>query len=221
MAIPFISSLPRKEASEIRGYFMRHKTGVDVGFSWKEDDPRYAAEHWERIPAVAEFGGYLKEGLDFELRVMQEFLQWNRAQATPVAVVTREYAAARKVLSLAGLTGLYGPEGLFAKIGLLDEARRAISSLLDALKGVKYVDSSRAFGQQVLAKLEAVPANAKDEVSPAVPADSSEGADARLVCKVAREAGTPISVETARAILAALKPQAIVDTDAASSPKED
>lgn len=34
-----------------RGFFMRHKGGGDVGFSWREDDPKFSDE-WERIPAV-------------------------------------------------------------------------------------------------------------------------------------------------------------------------
>lgn len=38
--------------SEIRGYFMRHKTGGDIGFSWDKDDPQFSSD-WERIPAVA------------------------------------------------------------------------------------------------------------------------------------------------------------------------
>jgi hypothetical protein len=36
-----------------RGYFMRHKTGCDVGFSWNKDDPQFS-DDWERIPAVPE-----------------------------------------------------------------------------------------------------------------------------------------------------------------------
>jgi hypothetical protein len=38
---------------------------------------------------------------DFEMRVMHEFLQWNRAQKNPPVEVVKEYAVARKVLQLA------------------------------------------------------------------------------------------------------------------------
>jgi hypothetical protein len=44
---------PNKHEVALRGYFMRHKTGGDVGFSWKQDDPIFS-EDWERIPAVPE-----------------------------------------------------------------------------------------------------------------------------------------------------------------------
>jgi hypothetical protein len=50
MANSFIAT--RKEV-ELRGYFMRHKTGGDVGFSWKKDDPKFS-DQWERIAAVPE-----------------------------------------------------------------------------------------------------------------------------------------------------------------------
>ena len=49
----FSAKMLRKEAHEIAGYFMRHKTGFDVAFSWNKDDPDFS-EEWERIPAVAQ-----------------------------------------------------------------------------------------------------------------------------------------------------------------------
>ena len=49
----FSAKMLRKEAHEIVGYFMRHKTGFDVAFSWNKDDPDFS-EKWERIPAMAQ-----------------------------------------------------------------------------------------------------------------------------------------------------------------------
>ncbi|HEX8883151.1 MAG TPA: hypothetical protein VF797_01525 [Noviherbaspirillum sp.] len=43
----------QREPVELRGYFMRHKHGGDVGFSWDKDDPKFSDE-WERIPATPE-----------------------------------------------------------------------------------------------------------------------------------------------------------------------
>lgn len=60
MAIPFISELPELEP---RGYFMRHKTGRDVGFSWNKDDPNYS-DAWERIPAVPGEGRIFKSAVN-------------------------------------------------------------------------------------------------------------------------------------------------------------
>jgi hypothetical protein len=50
MANSFIAA--HKEV-ELRGYFMRHKSGGDVGFSWNKDDPKFS-DQWERITAVPE-----------------------------------------------------------------------------------------------------------------------------------------------------------------------
>jgi hypothetical protein len=224
MANAFIASVPRKEVSEIRGFFMRHETGSDVGFSWDQNDARYPVDQWERIPAIAASLANLPVDLDFEMckmRAMHEFLQWNRALPAPLVEVTKEYGVASKLLDLARLAGLLVRPGSKTSAGLLDEARRAIVALLDALKGIQHVESTGIFGQQVLSKIEA--ANRDDELSatPLVTADASEGADARLVCKVAREAGTPISVQTARAILEALTSKAPPGNSAAPQPKED
>lgn len=35
---------------DITGYFMLHKDGQDVGFSWRPDDPVFGP-NWERVPA--------------------------------------------------------------------------------------------------------------------------------------------------------------------------
>jgi hypothetical protein len=45
--------LTKREPVELRGYFMRHKTGGDVGFSWEKDDERFS-EDWERIATIPE-----------------------------------------------------------------------------------------------------------------------------------------------------------------------
>lgn len=52
MANSFSPRVQRKPVSELRGYFMRHKTGGDVGFAWHKDDPLFS-DDWERIPAAA------------------------------------------------------------------------------------------------------------------------------------------------------------------------
>jgi hypothetical protein len=31
------------------GFMMKHKTGMDIGFAWKQDDPKFSAD-WIRIP---------------------------------------------------------------------------------------------------------------------------------------------------------------------------
>lgn len=165
MANAFIASVPRKELSEIRGYFMRHSRGPDIGFSWNENDPRYPVDQWERIPAVAKLPP--PDVADFQMHVMHAFLEWNRAQPKPPVEIATEYGVAHKVLELAGLAG------------------------------------------------------AEPFDPPPVSLDTSDGADARLICKVAREAGTPIPVETARAILAALAAQAASAAGPATLLKED
>lgn len=209
MAASFISYAgQRKEPSELRGYFMRHKTGCDVGFSWNENDPRFPAEDWERIPAVAETPKHSPSGavtVGFNIQVLQGFLNWNRMQSKPLVEIGKEYAVAQRVLEVADLAGVDEARAMVARADLFNEARQAIGSLLGAVEGVKYVEPTRAFGQQVLAKLETVSgsSNFADATLP-TNTDSSEGADARMVCKIAREAGTAVSVETARAILAAL-----------------
>jgi hypothetical protein len=173
VAQSFIQYTPRKEASELRGYFMRHKVGVDIGFSWDEHDARFPADQWERIPAVAEQPALDTEAAitDFEMRVMHDFLQWNRAQPKPLVEVTKEYGIARKVLQLAKLAGSDVARGLVANANLLDEARKTIGCLLGALMGVKYVESSRAAGQQVLAKLDAALEEAPVPLSTPSPKD--------------------------------------------------
>jgi hypothetical protein len=47
------SSIAAHKEVELRGYFMRHKSGGDVGFSWNKDDPKFS-DQWERITAVPE-----------------------------------------------------------------------------------------------------------------------------------------------------------------------
>lgn len=54
MAADFIAE---RKPVELRGYFMRHKTGGDVGFSWDKDDALFSGE-WERI-AVAPIAAQL------------------------------------------------------------------------------------------------------------------------------------------------------------------
>lgn len=207
MANRFIAYGPRKEINDIRGFFMRHVSGSDVGFSWDQNDSQYPVDQWERIPAGALALASLPADLGFEtrkMRAMHEFLQWNRSQTNPVVEVTKEYGVASKLLELARLAGILVHDNADTSAGLLDEARRALGALLDALKDNPSVESTRRFGEQVLDSIKAATVVDEPASAPPVVTDASEGADARLVCKIAREAGTPISVETARAILAAL-----------------
>lgn len=53
--MPFYIRTPTPTpASKIRGLFLRHRTGSDVAFLWK-DDPKFS-DDWERIAAVPDTG---------------------------------------------------------------------------------------------------------------------------------------------------------------------
>lgn len=48
-------------AAEPVGYMMKHKTGTDIGFAWRADDPEFSSD-WSRVPLFAEPSCFAADG---------------------------------------------------------------------------------------------------------------------------------------------------------------